>query len=170
MVKFGICIALVIVCTLLGIKKAKKYEARQYIINDFITTFKSLENDIRYMLVSLPDALEKIRHTLSDEVKAVLGAISVHMLNEGDSVNVNKKINLEINSIYELTFYDKEVIYQGLSSLGKADVESQISIIQNTLTNLSRQLIEANEDKNKNYKLYRTLGTAIGLMIAIVFI
>ena len=168
--KFGICIALVVICTILGIKKAKKYEIREHILNDFITTFKSLENDIKYMLISLPDAIEKIRHTLRDDVKDVLGAISVHMLNESDSSNMNKKVMYEIEGIYELTSYDKEIVYQGFSNLGKADVESQVSIIQNTVTNLSRQLGEANEEKNKNFKLYRSLGTAIGLMIAIVFI
>ena len=168
--KFSICALLVVICTVLGIKKAKKYEIREYILNDYITTFKSLENDIKYMLVSLPDALEKIRHTLRDDVKNVLGAISVHMVKESDINSMNKKVMNEINSIYELTSYDKEIIYQGFSSLGKADVESQVSIIQNTVTSLSRQLTEANEEKNKNFKLYRSLGTAIGLMIAIVFI
>jgi len=169
-VKFSICIALVVICTILGIKKSKKYEIRECILNDFITTFKSIENDIKYMLISLPDAIEKIRHTLSEDIKNVLGAISVHMLEESDIDNMNKKVMKEINSIYELTSYDKEVIYQGFSNLGKADVESQISIIQNTVEGLSRQLGEANEEKNKNFKLYRSLGTAIGLMIAIVFI
>ena len=169
-VKVCICIALVIICTILGIKKSKKYEIREYILNDFITTFKSLKNDIEYMLISLPDAIEKIRHTLRAEVKDVLGAISVHMLDESDINSMNKRVMNEINNIYELTYYDKEIIYQGFSSLGKADVDSQISIIQNTVQRLSRQLGEANEEKNKNFKLYRTLGTAIGLMIAIVFI
>lgn len=168
--KFSICIGLVIICTILGIKKSRKYEIRGYILNDFITTFKSLENDIKYMLISLPDAIEKIRHTLRDEIKDVLGAISVHMINESDIDSMNKKVMSEINGIYELTFYDKEIIYQGFSNLGKADVESQVNIIQNTVTSLSRQLNEANEEKNKNFRLYRSLGTAIGLMIAIVFI
>lgn len=169
-VKFSICIGLVVICTMLGIKKSKKYEKRESILNDFITTFKSLENDIKYMLISLPDAMEKIRHTLREEVKDVLGAISVHMLGGSNIDDINKKVMNEINGIYELTSYDKEIIYQGFSSLGKADVESQINIIQNTVVSLSRQLGEANEEKNKNFKLYRSLGTAIGLMIAIVFI
>lgn len=168
--KFSICVALVVICTILGIKKAKKYEMREYILNDYITTFKSLENDIKYMLVSLPDAIEKIRHMVRDDIKDVLGAISVHMINESDINSMNKKVMNEINSMYELTSYDKEIIYQGFSNLGKADVESQVSIIQNTVTSLSRQLNEANDEKNKNFKLYRTLGTAVGLMLAIVFI
>ena len=169
-VKLSICIAIVVICTILGIKKSKKYEMREKIIIDYITTFKSVENDIKYMLISLPDALEKIRHTLNTETKDVLGAISVIMLSNLDQENMNKKLNEEINNISELEAYDKEIIYQGLSSLGKADVDTQIGIINNTVINLNSQLNQANLEKIKNYKLYRTLGTAVGLMIAIVFI
>ncbi len=169
-VKFGICIGIVIICTLLGIKKSKKYEIRERMITDFITTFKSVENDIKYMLTSLPDALEKVRHTLNTDVKDVLGSISVYMMSEGNIENINKKINEEINGIYELNSYDKEIIYQGLSNLGKADLDSEVNIINNTVVSLSNQLNEASVEKVKNFKLYRTLGTAIGLMIAIVFI
>lgn len=169
-VKFSICVGLVVLCTILGMKRAKKYEIREYVLKDFITTFKSIENDIKYMLVSLPDAIEKIRHTLNTDIKDVLGAISVHMMEGNSQDELNRNINKEINSIYEINNYDKEIIYQGFSNLGKADLESQISIIENTVVNLGSQLNEANEEKNKNYKLYRTLGTAVGLMLAIVFI
>lgn len=169
-VKFGICIAIVIICTILGIKRAKKYEIREHILSDFITVFKSIENDIKYMLTSLPDAFEKVRHTLSTDVKDVLGSISVQMMSGYDIEKCNKKINEEINNIYELNSYDKEIIYQGIVSLGKADIDSQINIIDNTVVSLSSQLTEANTEKNKNFKLYRTLGTAVGLMLAIVFI
>lgn len=169
-VKLGICLGIVGICTILGMKKSKKYEMREKKIIDFMTTFKSVENDIKYMLLSLPDALEKIRHTLMTDIKDVLGAIAIDMISNSSEEAINRKINDEINAIYELTPYDKEIIYQGISSLGKADVESQIGIINNTLNNLDMQLIEANNEKVKNAKLYKTLGTAVGIMIAIVFI
>lgn len=169
-VKIGICLGIVVICSILGMKKSKKYEIREHMLQDFITTFQSLENDIKYMLTSLPDAIEKVRHNLNTSIKDNLGAISVAMISSENLEGMNKKINEEINLIYELNSYDKEIIYQGLSNLGKADSETQIGIIKASITNLSNQLNEAIEQKNKNFKLYRTLGTAIGLMIAIVFI
>ena len=116
-VKFVICIGIVVVCTILGIKKSKKYALRESMIKDFIATFESLENDIKYMLTSLPDALEKVRHTLNTDIKDTLGAISVAMMSNNDIEDMNKRINEEINSIYELNSYDKEIIYHGISSL-----------------------------------------------------
>ena len=169
-VKLGICIAIVAICSILGIKKSKKYEIREHMLQDVITTFQFLENDIKYMLTSLPDALDKVRHGLNTGIKDTLGAISVAMISQCNTDDMNKKINEEINSIYELNSYDKEIIYQGLSSLGKSDYETQICIIKGSIERLNNQLNEANEEKIKNFKLYRTLGTAIGLMIAIVFI
>lgn len=169
-VKFGICIGIVVICTILGIKKSKRYEIREHMLQDFVTTFKSLENDIKYMLISLPDAIENVRHGLNTSIKDTLGAISVAMLDSGNSEEMNKKINSEIHSVYELNSYDKEIIYQGLINLGKADSGTQIAIINSTIVNLNSRLAEAREEKTKNFKLYRTLGTAIGLMIAIVFI
>ena len=169
-VKFGICIGIVVICSILGMKKSKKYEIREHMIQDFITTFRSIQNDIRYMLTSLPDALEKVRHGLNTGIKDTLGAISVAMMSSANIDDMNKKINEEINKLYELKSYDKEIVYQGLSNLGKSDSETQLGIIEACIVNLSNQLNEATEEKTKNFKLYRTLGTAIGLMIAIVFI
>lgn len=169
-VKFGICIGIVVICTILGIKKSKKYEIREHMIQDFITTFKSLENDIKYMLTSLPDAIENVRHGLNTSIKDTLGAVAVAMMSSYNTEEMNKKINNEINNVYELNSYDKEIIYQGLTNLGKSNSDTQIAIINATVINLSNRLSEATEEKAKNFKLYRTLGTAIGLMIAIVFI
>ncbi|MDD2627770.1 MAG: stage III sporulation protein AB [Clostridia bacterium] len=122
------------------------------------------------MMSSLPDAIERIRQGLNTDWKHVLGAISTDLISMGDTAILNKKIHENIFSIYELKGYDKEIIYQGLTSLGKGDVESQIGIITNSVNVLSNQLNEATEERMKNQKLYRTLGTAIGLMIAIIFI
>ena len=168
--KFVICISIVVICSILGTRKSKKYQTRERMLQDFITTFKGVGSDIKYTLMSLPDAIEKIRHTLNTDIKDTLGAISVIMLSNSNMDEMNKKINEEINNIYELNSYDKEIVYQGLSNLGRADLDTQIGIVESTIFNLSNQLSEATEEKAKNIKLYRTLGTAIGLMIAIVFI
>lgn len=122
------------------------------------------------MMSSLPDAIERIRQGLNTDLKHTLGAISTDFLSMEESDTLNKRIHENIFSIYELKGYDKEIIYQGLTSLGKGDVESQIGIITNSVNVLSNQLNEATEERMKNQKLYRTLGTAIGLMIAIIFI
>ena len=54
--------------------------------------------------------------------------------------------------------------------LGQTDLEGQVSQINLTLKLLEEQIVQANQEKIKNTKLYRTLGATIGLAIMIIFI
>ena len=69
-----------------------------------------------------------------------------------------------------LTKEDIQVLLMLSKMLGQTDVEGQISQIEVTETFLEKQIAEAVEEKNKNEKLYRKLGTTIGLAIVIILI
>lgn len=69
-----------------------------------------------------------------------------------------------------LTKEDTNVLLMLSKMLGQTDVEGQISQIEITETFLEKQIAEAVEEKNKNEKLYRKLGTTIGLAIVIILI
>ena len=65
---------------------------------------------------------------------------------------------------------DIHVLLMLSKMLGQTDVEGQISQIEITENFLEKQITEAEEEKNKNEKLYRKLGTTIGLAIVIILI
>ena len=69
-----------------------------------------------------------------------------------------------------LTKEDINVLLMLSKMLGQTDVEGQISQIEVTETFLEKQIAEAVEEKNKNEKLYRKLGTTIGLAIVIILV
>ena len=52
--------------------------------------------------------------------------------------------------------------------LGKTDIEGQMSEINQFLLLLKEQIKNAEEEKNKNAKMYKSLGTIIGLAIVII--
>ena len=54
--------------------------------------------------------------------------------------------------------------------LGNTDLEGQVSQIDLTINLLKEQIKQATEEKNKNSKLYKTLGIATGLTMAIILI
>ena len=54
--------------------------------------------------------------------------------------------------------------------LGATDVEGQVSQILITQNLLETNIKEAEIEKNKNAKLYKTLGTSAGLALAIILI
>ena len=69
-----------------------------------------------------------------------------------------------------LTKEDTNVLLMLSKMLGQTDVEGQISQIEVTETFLEKQIAGAVEEKNKNEKLYRKLGTTIGLAIVIILV
>ena len=160
-------IAIVAVCTALGIIKSKRYESREYILREAIMLFEGIRNEISYCLTPIPNAIETTRQNMITPLKDVMGAVSFELLQYNAS---SENITNEIATLTELTPYDVQTISNGIISLGKTDVDGQIGVINMTNVTLKNQLNDSIEAKKKNSKLYKTVGLATGLMIAIVFI
>ena len=166
-VKCVILIAIVLICSLIGVNKAKKYESREYILRETIMLFKGIENEIKYTLATIPNAIESVRVNMKTKLKAVMGAISYELL----KCNISKeKISDQVSCLSELTDYDRQVISNGIIELGSSDVDGQIGVIELTLKTLENQLSDSIEIKKKNSKVYKTIGIATGLVIAIILI
>ena len=65
---------------------------------------------------------------------------------------------------------DKQTLQMLSKMLGESDLEGQVSQIDITLNFLEKQIQNAEENKNKNEKLYKKLGTIMGLAIIIILI
>lgn len=160
-------ILVVIVSAALGLNKSKKFVEREHILSESITLFKRLQNEIVYLLSPLPNAIESARINLNTQLKDVVGSIGLSILK--GSFNLHS-VEMELNALFQLTQYDKQIIASGLVSLGMSDVSSQIGIIANTIELLESQKNDAREEKVKNSKLYKTVGLISGVMLAIIFI
>jgi len=165
--KLVVAILIVSVCTLIGIRKAQRYESREYILREAIMLFKGLKNEINYTLTPIPNAIESVRQNMKTPLRDVMGAVSFELLQYNVS---SEAITNEIAKLSELTDYDRQVISNGVMTLGKTDVDGQIGVISMTCDTLENQLTDSIESKKKNSKLYKTVGIATGLMLAIVFI
>lgn len=168
-IKIIISIVILFITSYIGIEMAGALKSREEILTDMITFLRLVQNEMMYMLNSLPTAYEMSRQRLNTELKNVLGAISLDMSKLGTG-KVDASITNNINSIKCLNDYDKEIIISTLKNLGRSDLESQYNIIENGITIINKQIKEANEIKNKNSKVYKTIGVITGLMIVIIFI
>lgn len=155
------------ICTAIGIIKSKKYESREYILREAIMLFRGLKSEINYTLTPIPNAIESVRQNMKTSLKDVMGAVSFELLQYNTK---GENITSEIARLQELSPYDIQIISSGIISLGKTDVEGQINVLNMTCETLETQLNDSIEAKKKNSKLYKTVGLATGLMIAIVFI
>ena len=171
MIFFKIIISIAILCitSYIGIEKANYLKSREDILTDMITFLKLVENEMIYMLNSLPNSYEISRQRLTSKLKDVIGAIVLDM-NEYGADKIDMSITNNINLLSELNQYDKDIIISTLKNLGRSDLESQNNIIDNAITILRKQINEANSIKNKNSKVYRTVGIITGLIIVVVFI
>jgi stage III sporulation protein AB len=151
----------------LGFLKSKKLYDREYILREYVTFLKSVKNEIEYCLNILPNAYEISRQKLNTKLKFVIGNIVNDMIEGND---IDKSIVDNVNNISELNNYDKDTIITSLKSLGKSNVEGQINIILNSINNIESLIIEANEYKQKNSKMYKNIGTISGLVIVVLLI
>ena len=168
-VKIIIAIAILFITSYMGMELANSLKSREEVLTDMITFLRLVQNEMMYMLNSLPTAYEMSRQRLKTELKNVLGAISLDMSEFGVE-KIDASITNNINSIKSLNEYDKEIIISTLKNLGRSDLESQYNIIENAISIINKQIKEANEIKNKNSKVYKTIGVITGLMIVIIFI
>ncbi len=172
MIVFKIILSILIIgiTTYLGFNGSKKLRKREEILRECVTFFSLVENEIQYMQSILPNAYEISRQKLNTNFKDVIGQIVVDMLSSDNYENCNQSIVENINNLSELTPYDKNIIVSTLKNLGRSDIESQINILENAKTVFNAQIEEAYEYKNKNSKMYKTVGTVVGIMLVIVLV
>lgn len=169
-VKSVISIAIICLSAYIGTYKSRKLKERERVLIEMVTFLKLVKNEIKYMMNILPNAYEISRQKLSTELKIKIGQIVVDMLDSENLTYVEGSIEKNISEIECLEKYDKEVFTSTLKNLGRSDIEGQTNIIENTINILETQINEANEIKNTNSKLYRTIGIITGLMLVIIFI
>lgn len=168
-VKIIISIAILCITSYIGIEMASALKAREEILTDMITFLRLVQNEMVYMLNSLPVAYEMSRKRLTSRLKDVIGAIVVDMSQYGVD-KIDMSITNNVNILTALKQYDKDIIISTLKNLGRSDLESQNNIIENGIAILEKQIKEANDVKLKSSKVYKTVGVISGLIIVVIFI
>ena len=117
-IKIIICIAIVCITSYIGIELASMLNKREKTLIDMITFLKLVQNDMKYLLSSIPYSFENARLELNSSLKDAIGAIVVDMEKNGVDF-IGNSISKNINDITELTSYDKEIFISTLKKLGK---------------------------------------------------
>jgi stage III sporulation protein AB len=167
--KIIIFIAILCITSYIGIEMASSLKAREEILTDYITFLRLVQNEMMYMANSLPVSFEIARQRLNSRLKDVIGAIVVDMSEYGVK-KVDMSITNNVNTLDALNDYDKDIIISTMKNLGRSDIDSQNNIIENAIKIIERQIKEANVNKIKSSKVYRTIGVITGLIIIVIFI
>lgn len=167
-IKSLIIVGIVILCTSLGIKKANTFNYRTIELKNIKNALQIFSSKIQFTYEPISD--------IFDEISKVVYFERENIFKKTNEILQNEKKKTISECFYEavekdenyLKEEDKEIIKMLGHQLGKIDKDGQISEIQVTSEFLQTQINKAEEEKNKNVKLYKTLGTVIGCGIGII--
>ena len=84
--------------------------------------------------------------------------------------DINILWNEETDKIKNINNEDKEIIKMFGKLLGKTDIKGQLGQIELTSKLIEKQIEKAEYEKNKNFKVYKTMGIISGLGICIILV
>ncbi len=146
---------------------AKKYSYRLEELEEIKNILNVFKSKIRFTYEPIPEIFKEMANNAKENIGQIFEQARKNMqnLSAGEAWE-----NAVQTSETNLTDEDKHVLLMLSKMLGQTDVEGQISQIEITENFLEKQIKEAQQEKDKNEKLYRKLGTTIGLAIVIILI
>ena len=166
-IKWTLYILIVITSTEIGTLISQRYKKRVEELNSFKSAFNILKTKIRFTYAPLKEIFEDIERVTDSKTKMIFKNARENMDIDGTTKAWEMAIK---NSETNLTKEDKVTICGLGKLLGKTDINGQISEIDLNLEFLEKQIIKAEAEREKNAKLYKTLGTITGLGIVIILL
>ena len=146
---------------------AKKYSNRVQELRDMKNALNMFLTKIKFTYEAVPVSFNEIGNNINGNIGKIFRLASKNMKEKSAGDAWEEVVDKTQTS---LTNEDKDII-KGLGKLlGKTDLDGQVSEIKRVQNFLSTQIEIAEKEKEKNEKLYRTLGGVIGLAIVIILV
>ena len=153
--------------TTIGFLFSKRYSSRVNELKEMKNALSIFETKIKFTYEPIPEAFREIAKKVNPNIGKIFKLASENM--EYTTAG-NAWIESLTVSQHNMKKEDIEVL-KGLSRLlGKTDIEGQVSEITLVKQFLDTQIEQANLEKEKNAKMYKTLGVVAGLAIVIVLV
>ena len=146
---------------------SKKYFNRVSELKEMKNALNMFLTKIRFTYESVPESFREIGNSIDGNVGKIFRTSSELMKekNAGDAWEETIE-KIETNMKEE----DKSIIKNLGRMLGKTDLEGQVSEIKLVQEFLNTQIEVAEKERQKNEKLYKTLGGVVGLAIVIILV
>ncbi len=164
--KIIILFFILIICTSIGMLKAKVYNNRVMELKKVKNSLEVLKSKIEFTYEPIQDIFQEI----SNIVYANQANIFQETVENIGKFGVTESWARAVEKNADLNEEDKSTIKMFGKLLGKTDKSGQINEINVTSKLLDTQIEKAEQDKDKNYKLFKTLGTVVGIGLCIILI
>lgn len=151
----------------IGNSKANQYVYRVKELICIKSALNIFENKIKFTQSPLEEIFKSIGENSAEQnIKNIFQALAMK-----ENINIHKKWENAISNIESnLNSEDKNILIDMGKILGTTDVDGQVSNIKITSSFINRQIEKAEQEKEKNAKIFRTLGIVSGLTIIIILI
>ena len=164
-IKFINLILIVLVSSYIGIFKSKKFSNRVIELKKVKSSLGFFKSKIEFTYEPVKEIFEDISKLIYENNENIFKCFNDNL----EKMDCTDAWSYAVNNTYtNLKEDDKEIILMLGKLLGKTDKNGQISEIDLVSKFLDKQINDSEEDKQKNEKLYKTLGVVCGLVIAIV--
>lgn len=165
--KFLDIILIISICSYIGFYKSKRFGKRVKNLKDFKNALNIFKSKIEFTYEPICEVFEEISKTVYQNNNNIFKDFCVNILKEGVQDSWSDAV---FESKLEFKNDDKEILNMLGKMLGKTDKDGQISEIELVSKFLDKQILEAEEQKSKNEKMYKSLGVICGLALAIILI
>ncbi len=167
-IKYILLFLVFIAISLIGKTISQKYKLRLIELEEIKNALNIFKTKIKFTYAPIGEIFDEISLEAEKSNVANLFKKAKEKLQTGSASNA-WEYALE-NTTTNMKQEDISVLKNLSKLLGTSDLEGQISQIELTQDFLDTQIKQAEEEKQKNEKLYQKLGTIIGLGIVIMLI
>lgn len=157
-------IAIILICSYIGFLKSKTFDNRVIELTKFQNALVMFESKLKFTYEPLKDIFEEISKVIYKNEN------NIFMYTSKEERNIYKAWCDSTDSNNNLNKEDKEVVKMMGKLLGKTDIGGQLSEISLGVDLINKQIKDAEMEKVKNSKLYKTMGVICGLGICIILI
>ena len=166
-IKFVLLFLICIACMYIGLIISNKYKNRVRDLKEFKGILNILNTKIRYT----QEPIKEIAKDISDMNKTIVGSIFQELYFKLDDKRLEEAWNMSIEKFgNNFSKEDKSILKSFGKMLGKTDLEGQISQVIQENEFLDIQINKAESERQKNEKLFKSLGIIIGIAIVIILV
>jgi stage III sporulation protein AB len=161
-------ISVILLCSILGNIKARTFSKRVVELKNIKSALNIFKSKIEFTFEPISEIFNEISNSVYLGEENIFNLVNL-ILNSNQEKYINLAWNKAIDTFKNnLNSEDKEILKMLSSNLGKSDKSGQISSIEVIDRFLDTQINQAETEKAKNTKLYKTLGTVVGCTIGIL--
>lgn len=167
LIKYIIYILIFSSSTYIGILISKQYSNRVTELNELKTALNMIKTKIRFTSEPLYSIFQEVSASSKGNVSNLFKNMSKNLKN--NSAKTVWEEGIEKENLF-IKKQDRQALKSMGKLLGKTDLDGQISEIELTESFLETQILEAQKERDKNERLYKTLGMITGVGIIVILI